>query len=280
MSSATCLLLVSVSLAQAAVESEAELKQVLVPYYAREAAKYEFFLDAARQRPLVLEKKPVLIWTNVRPSMGSVFVWTLDGRPELVGCIGSQQRPDAISNAFQEFHSLSESTLPPVELGDNKLKWTPSSPGVTFQDVENAPEPNKSDKLRLTQMRGIARELGGAMKDGEDLTELRLLPQPLYRYSSPDRGVIDGAIFAFVWKGTDPEVLVILEDRMTPAGEKWQIAFARFNFREMWVTRNEKEIWRVEKNHVTGNYISGNLAVVNRDSLPREESPENPSTNP
>jgi len=62
-------------------------------------------------------------------------------------------------------------------------------------------------------MRNIAREFSGAMKDNNDVTELRLLTQPIVRYKAPERGVIDGAIFALVWKGTDPEILLVLEDR-------------------------------------------------------------------
>jgi hypothetical protein len=258
---------------QAAVETEAELKQVLVPYYASEASVYDFFLDVEQQRPLVLEKKPVLTWTNVDHYMGAVFVWTYEGRPEVIGCIGSQQLASGISNVFHEFHSLSEKPLPPVSLGGTSEQWKPVGAGVTFQDVVEAPAPNDSERLRLAQMRGIAREFSGAMKDGQDVTELRLLPQPLYRYKSLDRGVIDGAIFALVWKGTDPEVLLILEDRKTESGNRWQVALARFNFREMWVTRNEKEIWRVGVNRTTDNYITGNVGSVDRGSLPRVEAP-------
>lgn len=268
-----CCLASWVALGQAPDESEAELKQILVPYYSREAATYDFSLDEAKQQPLVLESKPVLTWTNVDRYIGSVFVWTYQGRPEIIGCIGSQQLESGVSNVFHEFHSLSESTLPPLTLGDTNQKWLPVGAGVTFQDVENAPEPSDQERLRLTQMRAIARDFSGAMKDGKDVTELRLLPQPLYRYKSPDRGIIDGAIFALVWKGTDPEVLLILEDRKSESGSRWQVALARFNFREMWVTRSEKEIWRVSEKRTSDNYVTGNVGAVDRGSLPQEAAP-------
>ena len=47
--------------------------------------------------------------------------------------------------------------------------------------LEDAPQPADADKARLLQMRNMAREFQGSMKDGEDVTELRLLPQPIYR---------------------------------------------------------------------------------------------------
>lgn len=83
-------------------------------------------------------------------------------------------------------------------------------------------------------MRNLAREFSGWMKQDGDVTQLRLLPQPIFRYKSRDMGVLDGALFALVWKGTDPDVLLLLEH-----GE---VALARFNWREMWVERKDKEI--------------------------------------
>jgi len=242
-------------------KEEVELKEVLYPYYAREAAGYEFFLDEERKQRLELQKQPVLTWTNVNNFMGSVFVWTYGGRPEVIGCIGSHQLETGQSNVFHEFHSLSLQPLQAVKLGGGTQKWDPASAGVELADVEGAPAPAESERLRLTQMRNMAREFNGSMKDGADVTELRLLTQPIARYKAPERGVVDGAIFAFVWKGTDPEILLVLEDRKDAskdkAGGRWQYALARFNWREMSVKRKDKEVWRVEVARSTDNYITG-----------------------
>src|SRR5262245_54651738 len=98
--------IVAVVLGQA-VESETELKAVLHPFYGREAARYEFFLDDQREQRLELEKKPILTWTNAEKYMGAVYIWTYGGRPEVIGCIGSHQLPDGKCTVFHEFHSLS-----------------------------------------------------------------------------------------------------------------------------------------------------------------------------
>src|SRR5690349_12258152 len=87
--------------------SEAELKGILFPYYARQAAKYEFFLDEGRTRRLELQPQPLLTWTNAEGYLGSVFVWTHVGRPEIAGCIGSRQNAAAECFVFNELHSLS-----------------------------------------------------------------------------------------------------------------------------------------------------------------------------
>jgi hypothetical protein len=244
-------------LGQGATDNEAELKDILYPFYGREAARYEFFLDEKREQRLDLQKQPVLTWTNAEKYMGAVFIWTYGGRPEVIGCIGSHQNKPDESNVFHEFHSLCLHPLATVKFGGGKQEWTPSRPGLELNTVDGAPSPSDSERARLTQMRNIAREFDGAMKDNNDVTELRLLTQPIVRYKAPERGVVDGAIFALVWKGTDPEILIVLEDRKVKSDETWQYALARFNFREMWVKRHDKEVWRVGVARENEIYITG-----------------------
>jgi hypothetical protein len=246
----------SLCLLSQASSDEAALKEILYPFYAREAAEYELFRDEAHTERLEVRKQPVLTWTNAENYMGAVFLWEFKGRPEMIGCIGSHQnRPDS-SNVFHELHSLSLTPLAPVKFGDGKQTWRVTKAGVALSPVVEAPLPAESERARLTQMRNLAREFRGWMKDGADVTELRLLPQPIVRYKSPEQGVKDGAIFALVWKGTDPEVLLVLEDREHDSVRTWHSAFVRFNFRDMWVERNDKEIWRVGVTAKSENYIT------------------------
>src|SRR5215471_14675006 len=79
-------------LAQVPAMTEAEAKLILYPYYTRQAAAYEFYLDEGRTQRLALREQPVLTWTNAADGyLGGVFVWTYGGRPEVLGCIGSRQ---------------------------------------------------------------------------------------------------------------------------------------------------------------------------------------------
>lgn len=248
------------------VKSEAELKEILQPFYVQEASAYKLYLDEDETQKLELQPRPVLTWTNVENYMGSVFVWTCDGRPELVGCIGSHQNKADSSNVLHEFHSLSEQPLQPVRLGGNV--WRPMKAGVEVKPLEGAPKPADNDRARLLQMRNLAREFQGSMKDNEDITELRLLTQPIYRYAAEKRGVVDGAIFAMVWQGTDPEVLLMLEARTTDGGgQAWHYALARFNFRELWVKHKDKELWHLGVARQDDNYITGVVGDRSHDEM-------------
>src|SRR6516164_3082971 len=83
-------------------------------YYAKTAARYEFFHDAAKTQRLKLVEKPVMTWTNDGDWSGDVFVWMREDRPEMIGCplTGPTQSKDE-RIAFQEFHLLSERPIAP-----------------------------------------------------------------------------------------------------------------------------------------------------------------------
>ena len=88
-------------------------------------------------------------------------------------------------------------------------------------------------------MRALARDFSAETQDDkEQHWDLRLLPQPLYRYESTDPDVLDGAVFAFVTSaGTDPEAILVLEARKPAGGGEpvWHYAVARFTDLNLWV---------------------------------------------
>lgn len=73
--------------------------------------------------------------------------------------------------------------------------------------------------------------------------ELRLLPQPLYRYPGDDPATKDGAVFAFV-TGTDPEVILQIE---AVSGDddalRWRHAVTRRTSGALRVSHKDKVIW-------------------------------------
>ena len=199
-------------------------------------------------------------WTGREAGLvsGDVFVWTLNGRPEVVGCVGSLPGRNS-RGCFHEFHALTVNRkLQTTRLATGNT-WRPDQLALT--EVPGAGVPAESAPRRLAQMRSIARQFSPRMHvqlQGLEVQErqesdggfdnLRLLPQPLYRHDRQaikgHKAVVDGALFSYVWtRGTDPELILLLEARKTPDGLKWFYAPLRFTFRELWLKHKGVEVW-------------------------------------
>jgi hypothetical protein len=231
-------------------------KEVLTPLreqYLAAAKKYEFFLDKDRKVPLVFEPKSILHWTMDNDYSGDVFVWMAHGRPQVVGCMLSS--PGKTERAMShEFHSFATEPIGSAKMTAN-YTWEPKA-GLEFRKLDGAP--GATAAARLPQMRAISRDLHAFMDAADGKWELRLLPQPLFRYQPADGPVVDGALFAWVWtKGTDPELIVAIECHRTAKGLEWRYAPARFTNREVWLKHDDKEIWRVPVHREGGNTCTG-----------------------
>lgn len=216
----------------------------------RLAGEYVVQLDESRakDKKLRLEPEPVLRWINQleRRFYGDVYVWTHDGRPEVIASITTVFGPTRKMET--EIHSLS--TGRPVMAHDGKPIWEPDAAGLEMKPVPDAPKPGATAPLRLQQMRALAAQFSVVADYGgtkEDKETLRLMGTPIYRYESAARGVTDGTLFAYS-KGTDPETFLVLEARGEKDVTEWQFAFVRFNGNcSLRAVRAEKEVWRVER---------------------------------
>lgn len=205
--------------------------------YAEEAAKYQMFRGGDENEPLTLVSSPILTYTNpvrVNDTHGAAFVWTSDGRPEVVGAIWSVNSTDDPTQRrlSHEFHSLSTVPIhsrhePRVGQRGPVPDWTANEPGVELRPIPDAPPPVQSPSLRLTQLRQLARRFEASfppeLADGQG--SFRLLAQPIHRYRSERHRIIDGAIFAYVM-GTDPEFILVIEAAETDDGPQWRFAAA------------------------------------------------------
>ncbi len=219
--------------------------QRLRALHLKDAAEYTIHLNAEKKEVLKLRRKPVYVWTNptrVGGQTGDVFVWTHQGRPEVVATIFSH--PDRGQRRLcHEFHSLSLSTLVPAVSSRNR--WQPRA-GITLKLVPGAPKPAESASGRLRQIKTVSREFSATATDPKrGPWQLRLLPRPLYRYESTSAEVVDGVLFTYVTSaGTDPEVMLLIEARKTDDGPRWLFAVARFSDMELHVRHKDKEVWK------------------------------------
>ena len=197
---------------------------------------------------LALLDKPILFYTSpvrTNDQHGSMFLWTDQGRPAVIGSIwsGLNRNDTALRNITHEFHSLSE--RPDVQAArGGQTQWSAGEPGIAWQTLAGSPAPASSRAARLSQMRAAVRKLAASITAVE-ASELRLMSQPLYRY--PEKTpVIDGALFVFAL-ATDPELIVLIEQQETVAEPATRVAFARFGNLPMSVKDGERELWSCEK---------------------------------
>ncbi len=223
----------------------------LMEIYLSDAAEYTIYRDASRKERVELRREPVYIWTNpVRTGGqdGAVYVWTCRGRPEVLGSFFSFPATGP-RMLYHEFHSLSLSVLDVHRAGRHAQSWTPLAPGVKIVPIAGAPAPAPSARERLAQTRTLTRDFSASSRDRTDrLWELRLLPQPLYRYESTDPDVLDGALFTYVTSaGTDPEALLLIEARKPRPNDSpiWHYAIARFTDLQLSVRYKGNEVFTV-----------------------------------
>jgi len=210
-----------------------------------DAGEYVMRLESRPKEKLKLHDESLFHWGNPARNGedGAVFVWLLDGRPEVIGSVFTYRYKDNIRRKH-EYHSLAAGPLTAEYRGERV--WAPKAAGITFQPVPDAPEPGATSRARLTQMKLLARDFSARMEDRSgQKSDLRLISQPLIRYEPQSKDVIDGALFSFSL-GTDPEVILVLEARAGKGGPVWQFAFARFHFITLTASYKNKDVWRAE----------------------------------
>lgn len=229
--------------APTAKDEQAAVSDHLRESYHADAARYAFRKKAAEE-DLQFIDKPIMRWANDNDWSGDVFVWTHQGRPEVIGCMLSGPSGEANRMVFHEFHLLATTPIAPVDLF-TKRRWAPKE-GLRSTPVRDAPKPAENAAGRLVQMRHITRKFTAHM-EADGLWELRLLPQPLFRYGDEKSDVVDGALFSYVWtKGTDPELILLLECRKSEDKLAWHFAPVRFSNRQVWLEDEGQEVWRAE----------------------------------
>lgn len=202
-----------------------------------------------------LKPKEVLLWTN--PARGGHLANGLSAVCDY------EDRPVAMLGIFvtggdlvtHEFHLLAR--RPGVRALDNGAQlWRPRPTQVMkFTDVPDATAPRKSERIRLVQMKQLAKrfevELLGFGVSNSEREMLRRLATPVHRYGKADSDTLDGAIFAFCVDGTDPEAWLQIEAYRDADDKpyKWQYAFSQSTSAAMVARFDRKQVvWELKRN--------------------------------
>ena len=192
-------------------------------------------------------EKPILQHTQAvrEEQRGSVYLWvTEQKRPAVIGTtlIGDESwRAGNTYFVVDEFHSLHNK---PIEGNYAEHEWQATLPGLDWRrlaDVSIA----RTRKLNLLtiQARSIMKTFSGHAIDhlaNDQQRPLRFQPSPIYKYEIPSaKPPTTGFIFA-ACLGTDPEIILCLENRKTKKGNEWFCAVAWFSDMKLFLKRKGK----------------------------------------
>jgi hypothetical protein len=211
---------------------------------------------------------PCLRWTNPIGGApdGIVAVYAHNGgRPAAIG----QFLLNVNKKWLNEFTIIPESDVT-IRRSDRWF-WKPSEYVCKFTDLPRSPLPAARPVQRLAQMRAIAADFSVIDHFKGTKQDLRLLRQPVYRYSEEGK-VLDGAVFIFVL-GTDPECCVFLEACQDNKGSRYRYAVAPMTTFQLGVRYKDRFVWEIERRGVAGaksrSYYSGVYVPEPGEVLPK-----------
>lgn len=223
-----------------------ENRQEQLKFFKERAAELTLRPVLGGKEPLPLKAEPVLRYSNAEREIGSLdgatFLWLADNRP--IAAVSFSIRRQSV-DAYRECTTFIEEPLDLQQAGS--AAWTPKTgSGALQREIPGAPSPAENKVQRLAQMRSLARRFTAKCYNSrtDEPTELRLLPQPLYRYADEEAAIIDAGLFALV-VSNDPELFLILEAvRRKEGGEPhWQYSVARMSSLKESVRLDDKEVW-------------------------------------
>ena len=201
--------------------------------------------DQIRSAKLIEE--PIFRYSDEQRQIrdATMWVWTERGRPVSLLKLERYGLPDAQRQWLFNICSTSSDTL--------AVKWpfdhefTSKKPGMTFQRVADGPDAAETKTARLIQLKQISRRfaltmLGAAAAD--DRSEMRLLPKPLFQYSSAPAEILDGALLGFSATGTNPDAVLAIQLRGADVkSAKWEFALTGMTTAGLEARLDDKPVW-------------------------------------
>lgn len=213
------------------------------------AADHMQQLEMRRQDGDVVERveRPVLTYGDTARANKNGTVWAFGkaGRPLAV--LELYQGTDANARWVHAITLTSDVRVSmATPLG---VQWSPKKTQIEPTAIPDAEPPSPREVVRLRQMKGLARRFTAhEFWDPENSRyELRLLVQPVHRYSDADRGIQDGSVFVLA-HGTNPEVVLLVEALGKDLDEcRWHYSLARLGSAELHVELDGSEVWKQER---------------------------------
>jgi hypothetical protein len=196
----------------------------------------------AEDFPEQFAAEPIFRYTDPARAYVAAALWKLGekGRPRAIIATELRRQFFGSPRIVYEYLALTPTKFT-ASGGD--VQWAPDGTALEFKPVPEAPAPDKTAERRLLQLKAIARRFEGHEMIGKERCELRLMPQPIDRYTPSSDERADGALFLLTF-GTNPEVALLLESD----GKEWSYAAGRLaGATKIELTIDDKTAWQAPR---------------------------------
>jgi hypothetical protein len=202
--------------------------------------------------------EPIFRYDDAARTYVAAALWKLGetGRPRAIVATELRRQFGGTPRILYEHLSL---TPTPFTARGGDVDWAPSQSALEFSPVPDAPPPEDSPQRRLLQLRAIARRFSGYEILAKERCELRLLPQPIDRYTPSSAAAADGALFLLTY-GTNPEIALFVESD----GKAWSFAAARLGGAgTIELSLDDKSVWKGPRvrHGVNSNYTASHAVA-------------------
>jgi hypothetical protein len=197
------------------------------------------------EKPQIAELNPApfLSFTNEphRIVGGSLWGWSVAGRPVALCKVEQYDRGRPDQTWLYCLTSLTEKKID-VRWRDGQ-SWSAKTAGVEVRDFPDNPPAADDQRNRLRQMKELSLRFSAMdfEPNGPGSTQFRLLTQPLWRYSSIDAGIVDGAVFAT--EGAGAVYLIELHQDQDKL-RRWRYAVTAMSAWAVTIKLDDKEVWK------------------------------------
>lgn len=177
----------------------------------------------------------------------TLWGWTHNGRPVAVCKMEGYRGNTATGGKPRWLYNYSSFSTGLIEAEWNfGHRWSAKKPALKLATLPNGPTPSESKAGRMRQLKELSRRFSATMfvPVVDRKQEMRLLSRPIYRYSHPDSGLRDGAVFGLTNYGTNPDALFVIElHQKKTSTPTWKYGFVGMTQGALSVRLDDKEVW-------------------------------------
>jgi hypothetical protein len=179
-------------------------------------------------------------------SDGTLWAWGIAGRPLLMAEFHTGDRLKPLWGQWL----VATSDVPLEAVIGGHGRWATGELDFKLLPATDMGTPADSEAGRLRQMKRFARSLSASSQWQGQQFELRLLETEVYRYSKPESGLVDGAVFVFA-VDSNPEAILFVEAHKVDAGSdapgSWKYALAQMSAASLSFRRGDSVVWSVPR---------------------------------